>query len=290
MPVDSRIRPADEPCVIVIGGTGWTGRAICRALNRAGIPPLPIGRRDAPFLPLEEFLRRHGGVTGTYKPLAVVNSIRPSTESDAEVYVDISGHLARSCRRLGLKYIHVGSAAEYGSDFDGLIEEDTRKRPDTPYGIRKLRASQSALKLGGVVVRPFNLVGPEQPIHTVVGEWVQQLKDAQAGRPSITIRNGSVKRDFVPLTLLGDAVVWLIRNSPDWNSLNVCTGNATSFGQYCEWLIQVARRQRITSEKMRISDLGQGRSTQMIGDPRRLDSILTSTPVNLESLAVMSLS
>jgi nucleoside-diphosphate-sugar epimerase len=126
--------------------------------------------------------------------------------------------------------ITVGSAAEYGEPVDGVASESIPARPVTPYGRAKLAASNVAREIAAAsdlrlcVVRPFNIVSPDLPSTSALGNMRAQLL-AEKGKHRV-VRCGrlDVVRDFVPLGFVLEVLVRLLDLEKWPEILNVCSG------------------------------------------------------------------
>jgi nucleoside-diphosphate-sugar epimerase len=126
--------------------------------------------------------------------------------------------------------IAAGSAAEYGEPADGVASESIPPRPVTDYGRAKLAASNVAREMAVAsdlrlcIVRPFNIVSPDLPLTSALGNMRAQLL-AERGKHRV-VRCGrlDVVRDFVPLGFVLEVLVRLL-NLEEWPEiLNVCSG------------------------------------------------------------------
>lgn len=163
-----------------------------------------------------------GATSGTAADLIRLNVLTTAAVIDA---------LARS--RMRPRFIHIGSAAEYGPGPVGVpVAETASPRPVSPYGIAKLAATQlvtTAAAAGGldaVVLRVFNALGPDMPPGTMPGGALRRLMNAVASSAS-RIEMGPLDsvRDFVDVRDIAGAVVAACRApSLDAPIVNVGTG------------------------------------------------------------------
>jgi GDP-4-dehydro-6-deoxy-D-mannose reductase len=126
--------------------------------------------------------------------------------------------------------ITAGSAAEYGEPVGGLASESTPARPVTDYGRAKLAASNVAREIAVAsglrlcIVRPFNIVSPDLPSTSALGNMRVQLL-AETGKHRV-VRCGrlDIVRDFVPLAFVLEVLVRLLDLERWPEILNVCSG------------------------------------------------------------------
>ncbi|BBJ38851.1 hypothetical protein SSPO_015690 [Streptomyces antimycoticus] len=168
---------------VVIGGTGFIGRHICRALTKRGYEVLAIARKPAEPIPGVAFLRLDA-VSAPSDDIAraaksadlVVNAAGDSWEGDEESmtasHIPLVDRLVDAVATLPRRprLVHLGSVHEYGPVPDGTaIAEDHPTAPHTPYARTKLIGSRIVLgaadagRVDGCVLRVTNVCGPGTP-------------------------------------------------------------------------------------------------------------------------------
>src|SRR5262245_1987987 len=117
--------------------------------------------------------------------------------------------ILEALQRAGLEkspVLLVGSAAEYGNvaEKNMPITEEVPSAPRSHYGISKLTQTLAGLARAAVgqrvvVVRPFNILGPQIPEHLVVGTFARQIADIMKAREPAVVHAGNLEtiRDFV---------------------------------------------------------------------------------------------
>lgn len=192
--------------VLVLGAGGFLGAHTVGALRAAGAEPVAAPARarldlsTADPADLVDLLHR-------VRPDAVVNATGRIAGTPAEleagnpqVLRTLIGALGRvSC---GIRLVHLGSVAEYGPQDQrtGRWHEDAPARPLSAYGVAKLAATQLVVQasaagtVDGVVLRVANPVGAGQPVASLVGSVIAQLRG-----PGTQVRTGSLaaRRDIV---------------------------------------------------------------------------------------------
>jgi len=178
----------------------------------------------------------------------------------------------------GVRFVHLGSAAEYGDPGSGdPIPETAVPHPSGLYGETKWAGSAAVLAaresgLDAVVARGFNLVGPHlapvSPLH-------QFLTDVTALPPEggvVELWDPSTVRDFILLDdlALGVARLALAPVVPD--IVNLCSGIGVSFAAIVE---AMAARQ---GKSVEIRSLDRRGIPVVIGDPSRLASVCDVHP------------
>jgi nucleoside-diphosphate-sugar epimerase len=235
-----------EP-VLVTGGTGFIGRRLTRALLAAGEHPVVCGRNPldidldgagARFLPMD--------ITDSDSIQAAFEQVKPArvfhvagTRKADGLSVNTIGTerlLAQVMRSPVQRVVLLGSAEEYGA-CSGLISETEATAPRSPYGVSKAAATQLARRAHvehgcpAVVIRPFTVYGPGQPVETFVAEAVTC---AVLGK-GFLMSSGVERRDHV---FVDDVVRALIAASTapgvDGQVINVGSGVATPLRQVAE--------------------------------------------------------
>jgi len=144
-------------------------------------------------------------------------------------------------------YIHLGSAAEYGSAAaDRPVDEADDPRPLGAYGVSKLAGTRSVLALAAdaglsaTVLRVFNPVGAGAPPSTLPGRLAHLLRSVADGQP-LSVGPLDTFRDFVDVRDVAAAVVacTAAANAPG-RLYNVGSGQATGARVLAEQLVHIA--------------------------------------------------
>jgi nucleoside-diphosphate-sugar epimerase len=144
--------------------------------------------------------------------------------------------------------VHLGSAAEYGNQPEGVaVAETASARPLGDYGRTKLAGTEivgdmvGRGMIRGTVLRVFNPVGPRAPANSLAGTAVRELRRAQFTRQS-TITLGSLcsHRDFLATEDVASAALRVIGSADAPPILNVGRGVATSCRSVVELLAAAA--------------------------------------------------
>jgi GDP-4-dehydro-6-deoxy-D-mannose reductase len=98
----------------------------------------------------------------------------------------------------------VSSSAVYGYTGHQPVAEDSCLKPLTDYGVSKAAQEHLALMYHAVhgaqvvIVRPFNLIGPDLPSSLVCGRIVQQVVEMERGhRDALDLMETISSRDFI---------------------------------------------------------------------------------------------
>jgi len=221
--------------IIVTGGSGFLGKHLLRALNKASYQVKNIDLRDNP-----EFETVIADVRDTEKMLQEVKdadmvfhlaSLIEAGESveKPQKYIDynIDGTLSvlEAMRTNGIKtFIFSSSAAVYGEPIKVPIKEDDRTMPVNPYGMTKL-AMEALLSsyveahgFTGIALRYFNLYGPgehHEPETHAMPRFIKQIYEDK----EVTVwGSGEHKRDYVHVRDIVNAhlkAIKLAENQPE---------------------------------------------------------------------------
>ena len=137
----------------------------------------------------------------------------------------------------GVRFVGVGSSAEYDPGNLPCVEDATPVRPATTYGKCKAAcwlAVQAAAQLHGFSAawgRLFLPYGPGDPPQRLVPTVVASLL---AGKP-VQMTQGGQKRDFIYAPDAADLLVRLLKSS-ETGAFNIATGHATTIRSVVEYL------------------------------------------------------
>jgi nucleoside-diphosphate-sugar epimerase len=135
----------------------------------------------------------------------------------------------------GLHLVHAGSALEYGSIADPLVE-DMPRMPETAYGNTKWAGTQIVARAAAGGLRAataclFTIYGPGE--HS--DRLLPSLMETARSQKRLSLTSGAQKRDF---TFIEDAAEGLLRlglaDPPEGSIVNIATGRLTSVRQFAE--------------------------------------------------------
>ncbi len=176
--------------------------------------------------------------------VSVVASIaNPMT--DMAVNYGSTLHVLEYARAMGVaKVAFASSAAVYGDTTVVPIDEATRTRPISPYGIHKLSSEYaldcyaSTFGVGTTALRFMNVYGPRQDPSSPYSGVISIFSDrAREGKTLTIFGDGKQTRDFV---FVGDVVRALVAALGDGNSrliANVGTGKETTVRELAEAIV-----------------------------------------------------
>jgi UDP-glucose 4-epimerase len=201
------------------------------------------------FAALAPLTAKHGPVERIVHLAAQVSVVHSVDNPLVDMQVNYGGtlHVLEYARAAGVKkVVFASSAAVYGDVVEMPVDEETARRPVSPYGIDKL-ASELALDYYAAVhgvpatwLRFFNVYGPRQDPSSPYSGVISIFSDrARAGRPLLIFGDGGQTRDFV---YVGDVVRAIVAALDDGNNrvvANVGTGGEISVLQLARTIIEL---------------------------------------------------
>ena len=243
---------------LVVGGRGFLGRHIVTALTAAGfevIETVRDGSGDAGGAVALDLLTSPAStlraVLDQERPTVVVNAAGAVVGTAAQL---AGGNVVGPVRLLTAmtvtapkaRYVHLGSAAEYGSAaLDRPVDEDDDPRPLGAYGVSKLAGTRAVLALAAdagltaSVLRIFNPVGAGSPSSTLPGRLAHLLRTV-AGGQVLSVGPLDAFRDFVDVRDVAAAVLACTDAAAPGRIYNVGAGRATSSRELAERLVDIA--------------------------------------------------
>ncbi|WP_431773768.1 NAD-dependent epimerase/dehydratase family protein [Streptomyces cucumeris] len=248
---------------VVVGGTGFIGRHICRALARQEYDVLAMARKPAEAIPGVGFLALDA-VAAPITDIAaavgsadlVVNAAGDSWEGDearmTASHIPLVDQLVSAVATLPRRprLVHLGSVHEYGPVPDGTaITEDHPTAPLTPYARTKLVGSRIVLgsadagRVDGCVLRVTNVCGPGTPYGSFLGRLAARLREAgEAGADTpFTLTLVDDQRDFIDVRDVADAVALAAAAPVTGRVINIGQGAATGMRELAGLLISASR-------------------------------------------------
>lgn len=207
--------------ILLAGGAGFIGAALCRALVEAGehvvvLDDFSCGSREN----LSEIERRIeivacdaaepgalAAVMFSVKPTHVVSCIGDTYVPASYVFpgrfvrnnLTANLNLLQACRQPGVrKLLYLSSAEVYGHQPGLRLDEKAALGAANTYAVSKLAADQLMLTYGAehgvptLVARMFNCYGPRETHAYVIPEIIDQLSRSA----DLSIGNGEALRDF----------------------------------------------------------------------------------------------
>ncbi len=271
--------------LLVTGATGLVGRELMLALSRRGEPwqchtasrseSSHPGHHRCDLSRQEETL----ALIAEVQPAAVVHLAGGAGGTRHELYennvlstVNLLHAVARQPRPAYC--IVFGSAAEYGDTPQSPIAEEAPLKPVTEYGRAKVAQTTLAESLSrarGIpltLLRPFNLVSPQLPVSSALGNMRRQLLDVLDAQRTVTCGRLDLVRDYVPVAAVAEVTLRLLERPAPGQILNVCSGVGITLESI---LAAMAERLGVT---LRIEQspelLGIPAAPRAVGDASRL--------------------
>jgi GDP-4-dehydro-6-deoxy-D-mannose reductase len=167
--------------------------------------------------------------------------------------------------------IVAGSAAEYGPGVG--LSENAAQRPGTAYGRAKAAQTEVARGLASrhglslTVARPFNVVAPQPPRGSPLGDLLGQLR-AAGPRPELRCGRLELVRDYVDVRFVADVFACLAVSRPSVPVLNICSGTGATLGDIlAELATRLGKRPTINADPELLADPAPPAVT---GDPSLL--------------------
>lgn len=203
--------------VLLVGGTGFIGRALAARLAAAGHEVHVLGRRPASGLPAGVVV--HCGDQGdrdVVRPLlarcgVIVHLAGATVPADTawQPVAEVEASLLPALRFLecaqefpGRRYVLLSTGGALYGDAD-LASEQTRPAPGSYHGAGKL-ALESFFGVFGQrqpgslsILRPANVYGPGQPLRAGFGVIRTLLERASDGGQVVVYGNGGAVRDYL---------------------------------------------------------------------------------------------
>ncbi|MEU8179528.1 NAD(P)-dependent oxidoreductase [Micromonospora sp. NPDC049044] len=262
-------RPAGDAVapkrVVVLGGTGFLGRPISRALADQGHTVVAVARTPKTIGAGVEVRSLDLAAADIDEITAVLRDLDPDVVINAAggmwglteaqmlaVNVTLVERLLAAAGRLPrrVRVLQMGSVHEYGLvPVDTSMPEQLTPAPVMPYGEFKLRCTEAVTAadrqglIEGVTLRVGNVIGAGQPGHSLLGVVAGRLRDAQrAGeRARLELAPLGSRRDFIGLSDVV-AAVQLAATRPEaaGRVINIGRGVAASARDMVRLLIEVS--------------------------------------------------
>jgi ADP-L-glycero-D-manno-heptose 6-epimerase len=264
--------------IVITGGAGFIGSNLARRLchdgsrdawivddladarkfrNLVGLPIAEYTDRDA-FL---ELLNHGDAALDSVEAIVHQGACTSTTESDGRHVLRYNYEYTREiidfCVVRSIPLVYASSAAVYGAS-SACRESPEFERPLNVYGfskllidnyVRRLHRTRSAPVIG---LRYFNVYGPGEAHKGAMSSIVLQLHD-QIARTGVAalfgashgVGNGEQRRDFVHVDDVVSVVTWALEHPNVTGIYNVGTGQAWSYNEVAEAVIQAAGAGRI---------------------------------------------
>jgi len=179
-----------------------------------------------------------------------------------------TGRVLKLVRALGAKVICLLSSSEVYGEPDSIpITEDSNLHPLSIYGWSKVGAEElleahiQSSDLCGVVIRPFNVYGPEQRSDFVVSRFLQS---SMQGLPLLIAGSGKQRRNFTFIDdLIYGTLLAVMKSRPGYQVYNIAGEEAISISELADLIVSIAGS-KVRSINVELSDLGRDSATEVI--------------------------
>jgi len=174
----------------------------------------------------------------------------------------------------------IGSAAEYGlvNEDDLPIRESKISNPIDLYGHSKVAQSKISLSWSNekrklIILRPFNIIGPNMPIHLALGNFVNQINSFGPDGGQLKTGNLNTSRDFIDVRDATEIIWRLSKNRNAYGEVvNLCTGKSTLLSKLLAKLIENSGKSVMIQTKKNLERKND--MTDHYGDNDKLISLL----------------
>lgn len=239
---------------LVTGGGGLCGRFLLRYLDTIGIEAHTLSTKSTinhhPHHQISDLLDAEAikRILKSIKPDYIFHLAGVMHTGNPSIFYKVNTQFAvtifyamEKADIVNSPILIVGTSAEYGVVLSHQlpISEELSPHPYNHYGISKLAQTLEGLayyRKGHpvVIVRPFNIIGPNMNKHLVVQNIVSQIAMIKKGikEPVIEVGNLNSKRDFIDVRDVVE-IYWKLINSPSayGEIINICTGESVSIKQ-----------------------------------------------------------
>lgn len=226
--------------VMITGASGFIGSLLYQTLISQGAEVFGIGGASSTRHTACD-IRNEDDVASTVKAIdpdivihtAAISSVTKGKPVDYYT-VNVAGtdNLLRalSAQKKKTRFVFLSTAGVYGNQPVEVLSEDLFPLPRHHYGISKLAAEHVvglyADRVDTTILRPFNIIGPNQDISFIVPKLVAAFA---RGDDVIRLGNLNVFRDFMDVWTAVDIIIGIIDNPASFGEvINLCTGHGTS--------------------------------------------------------------
>jgi nucleoside-diphosphate-sugar epimerase len=266
----------------VVFGAGFVGAAISDALRTRGpVSSLDIDTHPALARRDDEARAIVEGVLAETGADLVVNAsgrLRGTDEEMNDANVAWPTWLTEVLADRGVRFVHLGSASEYGEPTsDAPLKETDPANPKGIYGESKWAGSGTVLAardagLDATVARGFNLVGPHMAPVSPLHQFLTDVANLPTEGGEVELWWPATVRDFILLDDLAEGVARLALAEDPPPIVNMCSGIGVSFGDIVTAMAQAQGKQ------LTITSLDKPGIESVIGDNSLLRQVTGLVP------------
>ncbi|MFV0359104.1 NAD-dependent epimerase/dehydratase family protein [Tropicimonas sp.] len=289
--------PNERNRVLVTGGCGFVGSALCRLLIRSGHDVVVLDNLSsgsvARLPPEARFIkgdicdshsvaRAVRGVSGVFHLAAIASVEQCNVNRAAASRTNLQGTVTILEETGDLPVVFTSSAAVYGDQAEIPVDEAMTPAPISSYAIDKLgseRHLQEAAELWGarcIAVRPFNIFGPGQSPDSPYSGVLTRFVEGARRKAALQVNgDGGQTRDFIHVddvvrALMAAMRVAMAAEPGLFAAVNVCSGKAVSILDLARTVNSVMGSQTpIAFGPARMGDIRHS-----TGCPRRAEQLL----------------
>lgn len=262
-----------RPRALLVGGTGFAGRHLARALqDRFAVTA--VGR-GADLRALAD-----GGAEVVVNLAAITTVREAEADRAAAEAVMVAGleALLGALEAAGFRgrFLQVSSSEVYGHPEILPLSESRTPDPRNAYARAKLAAEAVCAQRAGameiVIARPFTHIGPGQDERFAVAGWARQLARIEHGlqAPEIAVGALGATRDLTDVRDVVRAYDILLEQGQPGTIYNVCSGRETAMREVLDTLIALSGQAvQVTPDPTRMRAAEQQR---LRGDAGRLEA------------------
>ncbi len=229
--------------VVVLGAGGFVGGTLVERLRTAGVPVLPVARRDVDLTAADAADR----LTAMLQPgdAVVAASAKSPCKSSAMLAENMTmthAMLSALSRAPVAHVINISSDAVYADLAEPLTEASVRA-PNNFHGIMHVArevAFASEVKAPLAILRPSMLYGAADPHNSYGPNMFRRL--ANAKKPIVLFGEGEERRDHVSIDDVAE-IIFRVLHHRSTGALNIVTGQVHSFRQVADIVMTLADHQ-----------------------------------------------
>jgi len=217
--------------ILITGGSGFLGSKLVEKLKDKYNIIIFNKSNNKDITKKEDFV----GLEADYVIHLAALTRSQNNEDMFNINVNGTLNVLEFCKEKKAKFVFASSAAVYG-DYKEAIKEDFLLKPKSFYGLTKVLGEKMCefynknFNIPIVVLRIFNMYGPEQQKGFLIPDIVSQLKNEK-----IIIGNPYPKRDYVYVNDVVEAFVKGLELA-GFNIINIGTGKSHSGKEVVEML------------------------------------------------------
>lgn len=265
--------------ILVTGYSGFIGQALCKVLYNEGHKLQLMNRARGDIADTKTF-NSIEKVDHVFNLAVPSGSFVPQSWQNPDDFIRVSvqgtTNILEYCRRSGARLTHISSYL-YGIPDKLPIAENAPIRLNNPYAFSKYLSEQVCefyakhFDINIVVIRGFNIYGPDQSQDFLIPRIVDQVLNGQ----EIVVEDVKPKRDFVFIDDLIKALLMTMSVTSGFEVINIGFGKSYSVGEVIEII------QEIAGTKLPIINKNKSRANEIsdvVADISKAQEILGWTP------------